>query len=445
MTNAELDLSQSPEISSGRSRAKTYILIRLAFDLLLLPILFLEVPEGGLFPSYWLIIVDLLGLLLYWLAVKRWPNASTYLALIFAALIIIAFDFSRGEVTFTSWMFLIPLSLAGGLIVTRPGFNSLVTLSILAIFGIYLAMIYLARVPLTLSLPADQFYNLAAALGVVLLILNALVESLVVYLYQTQDAFIKNRVHYLQVLNELDQSRRALSDTQRQVRRVERMSTTGRLAGQLSTSLRGPLETLEKALGQPEKELCKPENLDALRTEVQTALRMTDGLQHFASLGQPHMQTVNLDDLLADELAHIQIPRKVSLVIHQPPVFPPIQADRQQIGLLMHHIIDNALQAVQDGGTVTITLEPRPEGVRFSVSDTGPGIPEDELDLIFEPLYTTQQQSFGLGLAICQQVTQAHGGKITVESEVGKGTTVTVTLPRVPRHPPEELAQDVAG
>ena len=121
MTSAELDPGQAPEIFTGRSRAKTYIFIRLALDLLLLPILLLATPEGEGFPSYWLIIVDLVGLLLYWLAVKRWPNASTYLALIFAALLIIAFDFSSGEVNFISWMFLIPLSLAGGLIVTRPG------------------------------------------------------------------------------------------------------------------------------------------------------------------------------------------------------------------------------------------------------------------------------------------------------------------------------------
>ena len=68
----------------------------------------------------------------------------------------------------------------------------------------------------------------------------------------------------------------------------------------------------------------------------------------------------------------------------------------------------------------------------FSISDSGPGIPADEIQLIFEPLYTTQTQSFGLGLAIVQRVVEMHGGYVEVESEEGKGATFTVFLPRVP-------------
>ncbi|HEY52632.1 MAG TPA: HAMP domain-containing histidine kinase, partial [Caldilineae bacterium] len=367
-------------------------------------------------------------------------------ALIWTALLLIALDFSLGQITLISWLFLIPISLAGGLIVTRPGFNSLVTLSILGIFGAYFALVYLQRVPLTLSVPPDLLVSLSVALGVVLLILNALVESLVAYLYQTQEAFLKTRVQYLQTLNDLEQIRRELADTQRQVRRIERLSTIGHFAGQLSKTLRTPLETMEIALNQPSETLCQPDLIAKLRHEIATAVRLTDGLQHLADLGRLHIETVNLDDLLAEELAHIHIPENVSISVEQPPVFPSIQADSKQIRLLMHHLIDNAIRAVEEeGGEIRLALASDPEGVRLSVSDNGPGIPEEQLELIFEPLYTTQQQGFGLGLAICQQVVQMHGGQITVDSVVDEGTTFTVSLPRVPRHPPEELAQDSAG
>ena len=85
-----------------------------------------------------------------------------------------------------------------------------------------------------------------------------------------------------------------------------------------------------------------------------------------------------------------------------------------------------------DGGEIVIRLQPRPDGVAFTISDSGPGIPPEEIQLIFEPLYTKQTQSFGLGLAIVQRVVEMHGGYIEVESEEGKGATFTVFLPRVP-------------
>ena len=445
MTSTELDYSLTPEIATVRSRARIYVLVRLSLDLVALAIVLLQPVQQGLFPVYWVVLADMVGLLVYWLGVRRWPSASTYLALIYSALLLVALDFSLGGINLNSWLFLIPLSLAGGLIVTRPGFNSLVTLSILGIFGAYIALVYLQRVPMASSVPPDLLVKLPIALGVVLLILNALVESLVTYLYQTQEAFLKTRVQYLQTLNELEQSRRELANSQKQVRRIERLSTVGHFAGQLSKTMRTPLETMEEVLSQPSDTLCQPEIIDKLRNEIAAVVRLTDGLQHFADLGRLHIETVNLDDLLAEELSHIQLPENVKLVVDQPPVFPSIQADSRQIRLLMHHLIDNAIQAVKDGGVITIILESSSEGVRFSVSDTGPGIPEEELELIFEPLYTTQQQGFGLGLAICQHVVQMHGGEIWVESIPDEDTTFAISLPQIPRHPPEELMQDSAG
>ena len=445
MTSTELDFSLTPEIATVRSRAKIYILVRLAMDLVALVIVLLQPSEQGLFPTYWVVLADMVGLAVYWLGVRRWPSASTYLSLIYSTLLLVALDFSLGEITLISWLFLIPLSLAGGLIVTRPGFNSLVTLSILGIFGAYIALVYLQRMPMASSVPPELLVRIPIALGVVLLILNALVESLVTYLYQTQEAFLKTRVQYLQTLNDLEQSRRELANLQKQVRRIERLSTVGHFAGQLSRTMRTPLETMEGVLSQPKELLCKPDVIAKLRSEIAAAVRLTDGLQQFADLGRLHIETVNLDDLLAEELSHIQLPENVKLIVDQPPVFPSIQADPRQIRLLIHHLMDNAIQAVEDGGVISVILESSAQGVRFSVSDTGSGISEEELELIFEPLYTTHQQGFGLGLAVCQQVVQLHGGEIWVESIPDEETTFVVSLPQVPRHPPEELAQDSAG
>jgi len=438
MSITSQELLQTDEKAIILSRAKVYVLVRLVVDAVLLVLILLQSIANAQELAVSVVIgVDMAGLLLYWLAVRRFPAASTYLQLIFAAILLIAFDFAWGSITFIPWFLTIPLSIAGGLIVTRAGFNGLVTLSIFAIFGVYLGLIFTSRIPLPLDIPKDLLLTMTAALAVALLIINALIESLVVYLYQTEESLLQTRAQLLYTLQELEQNRNLLSQVQNQTRRVERLSTVGQIAEQLSKSLRGPLEEIESILRTPDEILQNPQSINHLHSQVQAALRMTEGLKEYAGLNELHIQTVNLDDILAQELAHTRIPPTIRLSIQQPPVFPPIQADPDKIRLVIHHLLHNALQAVKDGGEIAIQLIPRPDGVAFSVSDTGAGVSPEEVQFIFEPLYTTQTQSFGLGLAIAQRVVEMHGGYIEVESEPGKGATFTIFLPRVPETPSE--------
>lgn len=417
-----------------RQRARIYVLVRLSVDVVLLILVALQILAIREFQVTSLVIIaDMVSLLIYWIAVRRWPMSSTYLHLITSALLLILFDFAWGSITFIPWFLTIPLSIAGGLIVVRAGFNGLVTLSMLTIFGVYLGLIYLGRIPMPLDLPPELLLRMSGALALVLLILNLITESLVVYLYQLEESQLQTRAQLLYTLQELEQYRNRLHQVENQTRRMERLSTVGQIAEQLSKSLRKPLEEIETILRDPQRVLNNPAVIHELHDQVQAALRMTDSLQEYAGLSELHIGTVNLDDILAEELIHIRIPDHVKLTIHQPPIFPPIQGDAEKIRLVIHHLLHNALQAVQpDGGEITIRLEPRPDGVAFTISDTGPGIPAEELQLIFEPLYTTQNQRFGLGLAIVQRVVEMHGGYVEVESEPGQGATFTVFLPRVP-------------
>lgn len=427
------DFIQSGEQPIILSRAKTYVLVRLTVDMVLLALLLLQSATTTKNIAVAIIIgFDIGGLVVYWLAVKRWPTSSTYLQLIFAAILIIAFDFAWGSITFIPWFFTIPLSIAGGLIVTRSGFNGLVTLSILVIFGVYVGLIFLGRIALPLDVPSQWLLISSATLAVVLLFLNALIEGLVVYIYQIEESSLQTRAQLLYAMQELEQNRNLIHRIQNQTRRMERLSTVGQIAEQLSKSLRGPLEKIEDILSNPDRVQNDPQTIEQLHRQVSAALRMTEGLKEYASLSELHIQTVNLDDILAQELSQTRIPKNVKLTIHQPPVFPPIQADPEKVRSVIHHLLNNALQAVKDGGEITIELQPRPDGVSFTISDTGPGISRDEIQLIFEPLYTTQDQGFGLGLAIAQRVVEMHGGYIEVESEPGKGTQFMIFFPRVP-------------
>jgi signal transduction histidine kinase len=111
-------------------------------------------------------------------------------------------------------------------------------------------------------------------------------------------------------------------------------------------------------------------------------------------------------------------------------MLPAILADPDQLVQVFGNIILNAVQAMPDGGQLIVESQvPSPEWVAVSFTDTGGGIPEENLGRLFEPLFTTKAKGIGLGLAMTKTLVEGHGGKIEVESEVGKGSTFTVRLP----------------
>lgn len=107
-----------------------------------------------------------------------------------------------------------------------------------------------------------------------------------------------------------------------------------------------------------------------------------------------------------------------------------VKADRSQVKQVFLNVFLNAVQAMDGGGTLSvedIVLENGKTLLR--VSDTGPGISEEDLDKVFDPFFTTKKGGTGLGLSICYTIVKAHGGEIELRSRLGEGTTVLVTLP----------------
>jgi signal transduction histidine kinase len=109
-----------------------------------------------------------------------------------------------------------------------------------------------------------------------------------------------------------------------------------------------------------------------------------------------------------------------------------VYVDRERLFQVLTNLVDNAVKFTPEGGTVTVKSEAQPNEVRFSVSDTGPGIPEAYRDLVFEPYWqapATAHLGAGLGLSIAKQIVQQHGGKIWVESAEGHGSKFVFTIP----------------
>jgi signal transduction histidine kinase len=147
-----------------------------------------------------------------------------------------------------------------------------------------------------------------------------------------------------------------------------------------------------------------------------------------ASLNEAVQKTV---ELLRPELENRGLNIKTKLA-RQLPLTP---VDATQIQQVLVNLVKNAMQAMSKGGTLTLQTGEGAEAVWVSVADTGGGIPEEKINRIFEPFYTTKKKGTGLGLMIVQRIVRAHGGHIEVESQVGRGTTFRLWLPLHDRKP----------
>jgi signal transduction histidine kinase len=145
-----------------------------------------------------------------------------------------------------------------------------------------------------------------------------------------------------------------------------------------------------------------------------------------------HLAPAALNDVVRDtiELLRPEIVNR-SLTIKQKLArrLPEIPIDAAQIKQALVNLIKNAIQAMTKGGTLTLHTAEASDGIWLSVSDTGGGIPPEQLKRIFEPFYTTKKKGTGLGLMIVQRIIRDHGGRIELESDVNQGTRFRIWLP----------------
>jgi two-component system, sporulation sensor kinase E len=162
--------------------------------------------------------------------------------------------------------------------------------------------------------------------------------------------------------------------------------------------------------------------LDYIVTQFLQAVRPTPLRLQMVSLNEVVRATL---ELLRPELENRD------LTVHEKlaRLLPLAPLDAAQIKQVLVNLIKNAMQAMTKGGTLSLQTGEGAEGVWVSVGDTGGGIPQDQLNRIFEPFYTTKKKGSGLGLMIVQRVLRAHGGRIDLESKVGRGTTFRIWLP----------------
>lgn len=185
------------------------------------------------------------------------------------------------------------------------------------------------------------------------------------------------------------------------------------------------VERIEKYLDVAKGEISR---LDYIVTQFLQAIRPTKPKFALASLNDVVREAI---DLLRPEIENRSLCVKENLA----PRLPASPIDAGQIQQALVNLMKNAMHAMTKGGTLTLQTGEGGDGVWVSVSDTGGGIPQEQLNRIFEPFYTTKKKGTGLGLMIVQRIVREHGGRIELESNVGKGTVFRIWLPLHERRP----------
>ena len=231
-----------------------------------------------------------------------------------------------------------------------------------------------------------------------------------------------------------------LEEAQERLMRQERLAVLGQLAGSIGHELRNPLGVISNAsyylstvLPDPAEDV--KETLEMIDTEAHNAAKIITDLLDFARSKPIDRTSAQVSDLVADALQHYPAPDNVTIITNLPEDLPPVHVDPLQIRQVIENLITNAYQAMPDGGQLSI--EPCPSSksnleeavLSLCIRDTGSGIAPENMEKIFEPLFTTKARGIGLGLAVCKRIMEANEGQIQVQSALGKGTTFIVSLP----------------
>jgi len=225
------------------------------------------------------------------------------------------------------------------------------------------------------------------------------------------------------------------------IEKNKRMAFVGQMASNLAHELRNPLMSLSGSIQMLRRSLSlKEEDERLINIAIRAKDRLEGVIRDFLFLsGQKErkIEKVDLNTLIAEQVETIKkdlaLKDSINLNVHIPEGTIFI-GNRDELRHLVYNLILNGIQAIGENGVVDILVGKEKldggEGIKLVVKDNGKGIPEEEIDRIFEPFYTTKEKGTGLGLAIVQMIVQTYRGKIHVDSSPGRGSVFTVRLPQ---------------
>jgi signal transduction histidine kinase len=235
---------------------------------------------------------------------------------------------------------------------------------------------------------------------------------------------------------QLEDANLRLFEMQRQLTQLERLAAAGQLAAQFAHEVGTPLNLISghvqllRARARDERMMMR---LDVIAGQIERITNIVRSMLDSTRRPVPQFETVDINSLLAQILDATQptlASRNVELQTEMGEGLPPIEADADQLQQVFINLINNSLDAMPIGGQLSVSTASGVASVVITLGDNGEGIAKDELDLIFDPMFSTKQgRGTGLGLTIVKQIISEHNGNVEVESEPGRQTVFRITLP----------------
>jgi PAS domain S-box-containing protein len=237
---------------------------------------------------------------------------------------------------------------------------------------------------------------------------------------------------------QVEERTRQLQQTQAKLMKSERLAAIGELAGMVGHDLRNPLTSIKGAaylLGTKHVsglDAIGKEMLSTIDNSIDYSNKIINDLLDYSKDIKLELTEATPKALLKNALSLIEIPKRIKIAdaTQDTPIF---KADTGKINRVFVNLIKNAIDAMPEKGTLTITSRKAKKNVEIVFEDNGVGMTPETLSQLWTPLFTTKAKGMGFGLAICKRIIEAHRGKICVESITGKGTTFVVTLPVDPQ------------
>lgn len=291
----------------------------------------------------------------------------------------------------------------------------------------------------TASKLAQETMRLIYTLGGLALLLGTIIFGLVFALIRLGRAE-ENLREYSLALEEartnleqkIQERTKELKEAHEALIRKERLAVLGQLSSGVAHEVRNPLGVIKNAcyflnmkMETIQDEAVK-DNITIMNREIDTANRIIADLLDFARIKKPLLQGTDLNELVTEAVSKSSMPANITVITNLDESIPPIAIDPIQIGQVFLNLIENAVHAMDKGGTLTIFTRTTEGKIEVVFSDDGCGIPKENLKKIFEPLFTTKARGIGLGLAVSKGLAKVNGADIVVKSEEGKGSRFVV-------------------
>ena len=236
-----------------------------------------------------------------------------------------------------------------------------------------------------------------------------------------------------------DQMEELANERAEQLRQAERLATIGQTAGMVGHDIRNPLQAIvgelylakDELYSLPDNDVRKNlnENIKNIEENLYYIDKIVADLQDFTKALKPNKEKVSIEKIIEEALLVVTIPSNLQVSISIAEGFPNITGDFSMLKRVFINLIQNAVQAMPNGGNLKIKAQCENNHACISIQDTGEGISEEVKNKLFTPLFTTKSKGQGFGLAVVKRLVEAQNGKIGFESQKDEGTTFTIQMP----------------